>query len=198
MCRPVPLSWLGFLDKARDLDRDRLSLREAAEMGAELQINGEEELVAMLEFFTHLGLLMHYNTAGLRELVVLRPQWLLDHMCLLLCHRHLGWILGTEHPVATGRQLNMQPGLPSVEDPAARAAVLCLKKEGRLEPGLVLSSLWPDISGGERWAVLEYMVHFNLCCRLPQESGMCVVPALLLGSLSLSDPASWSSASLNR
>ena len=37
--------------------------------------------------FNDLGLLMHYNEPNLRDLVVFKPQWLLDHMKDLFCLR---------------------------------------------------------------------------------------------------------------
>ena len=49
----------------------------------------EAELLAMLELFTDLGLLMHFNVPGLRELVVLKSHWLLNSMRNLLCLGHL-------------------------------------------------------------------------------------------------------------
>jgi len=39
---------------------------------------------------------------------------------------------------------------------------------GRLDVESTLPLLWPSIRDEERWAVLEYLVRFSLCCRLPQ------------------------------
>ena len=41
----------------------------------------------MLKKFNDLGLLMHYNEKNLRELVVFKPQWLLNRMRDLFCLR---------------------------------------------------------------------------------------------------------------
>jgi hypothetical protein len=95
---------------------------------------------------------MYYDTPGLRDVVVLKPQWLLDVMRSILCLRNLGRLIN------------------AAEDVPRRKALRQLRDAGRLGVELALPALWrdADVRPQEEGAVLQYMIHFHLCCRLPQ------------------------------
>ena len=79
-----------------------------------------------------------------------KPQWLLDVMRSILCLRNLGRLID------------------AAEDVPRRKALRQLRDTGRL--GVELAALWrdADVRPEEQGAVLQYMIHFHLCCRLPQ------------------------------
>ena len=90
----VPLRWLRFLDVLQEGGEQYISLGKAAEIATHLHIAERRELMLMLKLFTDVGLLMHFDVDGLREMVVLQPQWLLNNMRNLLCLRHLDSMIG--------------------------------------------------------------------------------------------------------
>ena len=110
-----------------------------------------------LKLFTNLGLLMHFDTPALRDVVVLKTQWLLDVMCELLCLRSIGAKLKRAKSKA----------------PEWRR----LRRSGRLDTAL-LPEIWPTLSAEQRDTMLAYMVKFGLACTLPVEASY-AVPALL-------------------
>ena len=82
---PVPLRWLRFLEVMSKSNKERVNLDEAREAAAHMQIAEEREFMLMLALFTNVGLLIHHDEDGLRDLVVLQPQWLLNVMRDMLC-----------------------------------------------------------------------------------------------------------------
>jgi hypothetical protein len=115
----------------------------------------------LLKLFTNLGLLMHFDTPELRNLVVLNTQWLLDVMCELLCLRSMSEKLK--------RSRNHAPEWRH------------LRRSGRLDTRL-LPEIWPSLSADQCNTMLAYMIKFGLVCPLPtveDEEQIYVVPALL-------------------
>ena len=90
----------------------------------------------MLELFTDLGLLMHFNRPGLRDLVVLKNHWLLNNMRNLLCLRHLEGMVGEAKEGSEKRALMRLKS--ELDVGAARLALLSLRDTGLLEPAAAL------------------------------------------------------------
>jgi hypothetical protein len=144
----VPLSWLRFLDRAMDVrktgKKSFISLSEARELAAANEIDegrtgsapqtkltkvdgsvqkSSRELMLLLNLFTDLGMLMHFDTVSLRDMVVLNTQWILDVMCELVCLRSMGEKLKRANSTS----------------PDWRR----LRRSGRLELSL-LPDIWPE------------------------------------------------------
>jgi hypothetical protein len=166
----IPLGWLKFLDLANELvgrGKPHISLREARQLALACNVGDQQEasdreLTLMLHLHNCWGLLLHFDQPIVRELVVLHPQWLLDLMSALLCRRRIA-----------EKQKHASNTLPEWRR---------LANEGRLDTRL-MPEIWPELSGQERVEVLAYMETFGLCCALPGEVGVYVVPPLLPASL---------------
>ena len=165
----VPMSWLRFLDRALELTKEEgrsfITLDEARDLAGANEIGAadddDKELLLLLQLFTNLGLLMHFDTPALRNTIVLDTQWLLDIMCELLCLRSMNE--------------KMQRAKSKV--PEWRK----LRRNGRLE-GSLLSDIWPSLDEDQCLTMLEYMMKFGLVCALPSaehEAKGYAVPALL-------------------
>jgi hypothetical protein len=63
----VPLRWLKLLEVLLGSGKDRATLVETMEAAAHLQIVEEAEVLELLHLFSSVGLLMHYDTPGLRD-----------------------------------------------------------------------------------------------------------------------------------
>jgi hypothetical protein len=93
----VPLSWLKFLDQMADLvneDTCHLSFADARDIALRCHVGAQDdtpdkELLLMLRLNTCFGLLMHFDEPQLKDLVILKVQWLLDVMAAMLCRRQL-------------------------------------------------------------------------------------------------------------
>ena len=106
---------------------------------------------------------MHFDSPALRDIVVLKTQWLLDVMCELLCLRSIG------------AKLKRAKG----KAPEWRR----LRRAGRLDTTL-LPEIWPSLDTDQCNTMLAYMVKFGLVCALPapkdlDEQQAYAVPALL-------------------
>ena len=146
-----------------DFSKDHIRFDEAREVANDLKFkpgDNDRELKEMLKKFTDVGLLMYYDEPGLRELVVLRPRWLLEHMKDILCKRTL-----------REREKNVMGRV--------KEKLNLLACEGRLYPEPVLGELWSNTPSDERRVILNYMEHFNLCCRLPSYWGKAQSPVKL-------------------
>lgn len=83
----VPLEWLLVSDELRKLSKKqrRIDLSEvktlAQKHGLPVKHTLDEEVSAMLNFFTSLNTVLWYDTPTLRNLVVLDPQWVIDAVC---------------------------------------------------------------------------------------------------------------------
>ena len=151
----VPLRWLKCLDSlnSRSGAAARLSLEETGIVARTCGVGQDEhafldrELLLFLRVFTSAGLLMHFNEHGLRDLVVLQPQWLLNAMRDVLCSR----TIDARRKSARG---------------AAKKALRALRDCGRLDVNAVLPLLWPALPPAERKALMAYLVRFDLCVPL--------------------------------
>jgi GTPase SAR1 family protein len=105
----VPLSWLKFLDLAAERQaggQSHMSLADARDLAVRchvgvLDTNPDQELLLLLHLMTSFGLLMHFDELGLRELVILDVQWLLNVMAAMLCRRRLAERLDLRLELAT-------------------------------------------------------------------------------------------------
>ena len=172
----VPMRWLKCLNKLhslsgtagrstrRTLDEVRYVARACGFDASPLSYGGiaarsDAELLLFLRVFTNAGLLMHFDEPGLRELVVLKPQWLLDSMRDVLCARSIE----TRRKAARGK---------------AKTALLALRDYGVLDRAKVLPLIWPTMPAAQRDSLIAYMVRFDLCCPLLGDSQLAAVPAL--------------------
>ena len=130
-----------------------------------------------LRVFTDAGLLMHFDAPGLRDLVVLQPQWLLNAMRDVLCSR----TIDACRKVARG---------------ATKKALRALRDCGRLEVDAVLPALWPQLPAAEHAVLFAYLARFDLCVPLKSGAGvegggaplrLAAVPALF----SANGPTHW-------
>eukprot|EP01046_Picozoa_sp_COSAG06_P036647 COSAG06_NODE_4061_length_4614_cov_54.126247_1_plen_1257_part_10 len=95
----MPLSWFRFHETIVDLKNagtKRLSLDQAREQAKQLGIgeddggNGPDyELLFMLRTFTDTGILNHADEPGIRDVVIIDLQWLVDTLCELLSYRSI-------------------------------------------------------------------------------------------------------------
>jgi hypothetical protein len=161
----VPLGWLKFLDVAAEIvDKGvpQLQLDEARRLALGCHIgvedDGDRELLLMLHLHTSFGLLMHFDQDALRDLIILKPQWLLDRMAALLCRRQIA-----------EKQRAARETLPEWRR---------LSAEGRLDTKL-LPEVWPELQPRLQREMLAYMEKFGFCSQLPSEDGIYVIPPLL-------------------
>ena len=73
-----PIKWLLLADK---LDREKekrqhMTLKEVETLGKECGIGNREEISTFLTFHHNLGDLIYLDECGLRDTVILSPQWL--------------------------------------------------------------------------------------------------------------------------
>ena len=73
-----PIKWLVLADKMdRETQKRRqMTLTEVETLGEECGITNKEEILAFLTFHHNLGDLIYLNESGLRDTVILSPQWL--------------------------------------------------------------------------------------------------------------------------
>jgi hypothetical protein len=112
----------------------------------------------MLHLHSSLGLLMHFDSPRVREIVILKPQWLLNLMTSVLCQRQI-----------EEKKRAAQDTVPEWRR---------LQSQGRLDVKL-LPEIWPHLAAAQRDELLGYMNLFDLCCELPCEAGIYAVPSLL-------------------
>jgi len=191
--REIPLSWLKALDRTTELVNPsiasdfeprvrepvfRISLAEFKGIARDCLMQAEE-VPLMLALFTDLGLLMHqHDDPDTRELVVLKPQWLLDMMRELLCVRELQR-KASAAPTTCCKAGD--PGGAAFESPSSSSVFSSfngqhnsapewrnLLRHGRLDADALSAAIWPQVEAlGERKAILALMERFSLCCKLP-------------------------------
>ena len=183
--REIPLGWLKFVEKTTELVEKgtlRLKLAELKPHAAACSIGTEElrdwdsgasertpwgqELDLLLRLLTDVGVLMHFNAPSTRDLVVLKPQWLLDSMRELCDAKEL---------------LRKSKSRHVAHDAAPEWRMLL--SHGRLDAEKLGGYIWADGDEEERMGILGLMQRFGLCCMLPHhaeiESPLFVVPSLL-------------------
>lgn len=121
----------------------------------------QDELCLLLKLFNDIGMLLHHDHPHTRNLVVLKPQWLLDLMRNLLCKRSL-------HEKSIPKQ-------NSTSNMAHEWRLLL--RNGRLLPEL-LPAIWNELPSAEAAEVLSLMVSFGLAGQIPNVD-MHVIPSLL-------------------
>ena len=90
----VPLRWLRCLDViTHDEERSWVSLQELKAVAKEADILGASEVDSMLHYFNELGVVLYFDsTVSLQQKVIIRPQWLIDQIGLVirdvLIHKH--------------------------------------------------------------------------------------------------------------
>ena len=90
----VPVRWLRCLDLVtKDEERSWVSLKELKQFAKEADILGVSEVEAMLHYFNELGVVLYFdNTISLQQKVIIRPQWLIDQLGLVIrdakVHKH--------------------------------------------------------------------------------------------------------------
>ena len=163
----LPVRWLRSLEQfeLKAQTQTRMSLSAVREMVKEFLVgdddaeNKQDEVLLMLRTLSDVGLLVHFDEDQLRELVVLRPQWILDTMRSVVCRR------------------NLQQLLDHQADAVPRAALAALYEYGNLNAKLLLPLLWPEIeSESERRSLLGYMQSFEFCH--PLQGELWQVPSL--------------------
>ena len=73
-----PIKWLLLADKLeREKEkRQQMTLTEVETLGKECGMRNKEEILAFLTYHHNLGDLIYVNECGLRDTVILSPQWL--------------------------------------------------------------------------------------------------------------------------
>ena len=174
--RPIPLGWLRFCEQMQSLVEKgtlRLRLAELRSCATACSISMTDkddqvsELGLCLRFFTDVGLLMHYDHPNTRDLVVLKPQWLLDSMSKLCDGQEL---------------LRKSKLLRSVSQDVAPEWRMLLQ-HGRLDAAKLTRHVWVDADPADCAGILALMQRFGLCALLPHheetENSVYVVPSLL-------------------
>ena len=171
MKQRLPHGWIGVHDHLRSLlsvtkhiSRTEL-LSVAKRHGLPHQpklIPFEREVDLMLAHLHALGAIMWFDVPGLRELVVIEPQWVLDGMSRVIRNFEIHHL-----PV------------DAVAVRKADKQWAELKSRGRLHDSL-LDHLWGDADYKDQKAtLLRLMEHFSLIVPVPSEIGLHIVPALL-------------------
>ena len=111
----------------------------------------------------------HFNLSGLRDVVVLQPAWLLNHMRNMLCLAHLPAMIEDSEDIDEKRELLELRAMMDQRIGPLRSALLELRERGMLDADMVLPVIWAELSETDRATMLQYMVHFALCCPLPTD-----------------------------
>lgn len=77
---PTPVNWLLFCKTLQEVHPQRLSLKEAVELGVDNYLQSDE-VPSALKFFHELGVLLFYSfIKGLENVVITDPNWLLNEL----------------------------------------------------------------------------------------------------------------------
>ena len=178
--RRMPQAWLRVHDELRRIGgtRRKINLDEAREicLSHGLPHEGltiEQELPALLTFLHSLGFLLWYDTAALRSLVVLDPQWIVDAAtCVIRDYKLKDHTEGYERMRAIDQVAIRQ-------EPEAWAQLT----EGRalLKRSLLYRHLWSgDDFREHKDELLQLLIDFSLAIPLPSNpSNEFLIPALL-------------------
>ncbi|GBG24001.1 Leucine-rich repeat serine/threonine-protein kinase 1 [Hondaea fermentalgiana] len=86
--KKVPLRWSYCLEKLLSQDKDYLSLDDVERLATKKCHISKEDVSKMLKYMHELGVLVHLTTGQhdvLRQIVVIRPQWLLENLSRVIC-----------------------------------------------------------------------------------------------------------------
>lgn len=175
--RPLPLAWLRFSDELAaiaagtatvdgDADGEKQPVLSLAEVRVVAERCGvkSEHLLQVLRLLHQLGSIVFYDEPGLRDLVVLEPQWLVVAVARVIRDYDLHTVQRDRQARALGKQW------------------LMLTKEAKLTKGL-LELLWVDYTPLQRRVLLALLLKFGLCCPLPNDKDLSapvyLVPSIL-------------------
>jgi len=115
----------------------------------------------MLKIFNNVGLLMWKDEPDMRDVIILRPQWLLDHIRRILCVRSLDDIIdeegkhqeggGAAATAAASAETRMQDEFRQLRQRMneagadARQDLKDLRRFGRLNVETLLPIFWDDL-----------------------------------------------------
>uniref|UniRef100_A0A6S7ZPH3 non-specific serine/threonine protein kinase n=1 Tax=Aplanochytrium stocchinoi TaxID=215587 RepID=A0A6S7ZPH3_9STRA len=89
--REVSLRWIRCLDRMlAKKNKAWVKMKNVKSVVKQYGITSAEELDEMLRFYHELGVLLHLtNTAVLTDIVVIRPQWLINALCMIVRDEHV-------------------------------------------------------------------------------------------------------------
>ena len=167
----VPLPWLALFDQLREIGKVKpvLSFEDVVKLAR--MPSGEVETALL--YFHNLGYVVFYNDPSLRHLVVLEPQWIVDHIAAIIRdhqpRQEDGKIL---HPYEAATEKRIQ--LSKSEWPMLWEN---FTKNGKLSVRL-LDALWP--AGFDHATLLILLTRFGLVVPFdPLPDTTYLVPSLL-------------------
>ena len=94
----VPMPWNAACDALRQISNEKptLTWAEMRQLCWEQGIVAEAEVERMLSIFHKLGMLLFYNEPGLKDMIVLTPQWLIERIAYIL----RDWDVEGRHPTS--------------------------------------------------------------------------------------------------
>ena len=123
--------------------------------------DADAEFEVMLKIFNNVGLLMWKDEPDMRDVIILRPQWLLDHIRRILCVRSLDDIIdeegkhqeggGAAATAAASAETRMQDEFRQLRQRMneagadARQDLKDLRRFGRLNVETLLPIFWDDL-----------------------------------------------------
>eukprot|EP01047_Picozoa_sp_COSAG01_P002145 COSAG01_NODE_55_length_31115_cov_105.202533_2_plen_1797_part_00 len=170
--RRVPIAWYRLYDELQKLlvaEHSTVTFAHALELARIVGLpshptrTAETELRALLRFLHELGILMYFDEQGLRDVIVLDPQWLIDAATKIICDVTIHSL--PEHRIAAK---TMQKSWNK------------LLRKATLNSEL-LSVLWKTHSEATRVQLLMLMQKFGLIMPQRQQSSF-LVPSLLKDS----------------
>jgi hypothetical protein len=170
--RRVPIAWYRLYDDLQKLlvaEHSTVTFAEALKMARTVGLpshpshTAETELRALLRFLHELGILMYFDEQGLRDVIVLDPQWLVDAATKIICDVTIHSL--PEHRIAAKTMQKCWNKL-------LRKATLNVE---------LLSVLWKTHSEATRVQLLMLMQKFGLIMPQRQQSSF-LVPSLLKDS----------------
>ena len=132
----MPLRWLRFLEMVSQSKESKSTLDQVRIAASAMQIIDDREFMLMLKMFNDLGLLMYYDEKNLRDLVVFKPQWLLNRMRDLFCLRgmkQLDEMIDEAETKEEAKALNAVKSTVKKVKGKAKKAIRTMRKQGRLK-----------------------------------------------------------------
>lgn len=86
MNEQIPRHWFNFENSVRDLSSQMslISYGEVSELAENAGIFDEQEILQAIRFLADLGSLQYFETSGLKDKVVINPQWIIDVMACIV------------------------------------------------------------------------------------------------------------------
>jgi GTPase SAR1 family protein len=166
---PIPLSWLQLECRLTEFksssEKNSIMWSEVVTLARESGIDEEAEVCVAIEYLHTLGVVLRFqHSQALRDLVIIRPQWIVDSMKALIAARSL------DDAVVLSSNEFVEP-----------SQLKLLKSKGKAS-GLLLAWVWRHykiISEDDARAVdsmIDLMISFNLLFRVDETY---FIPALL-------------------